>query len=903
MTEVVEELVIRLRAEVGDLRTKMGSLTSSIEGDNKRIVISSEEASAQVAVAAKESAAGMQRLGTAVTGLSGKFSLAMKGILGFWAVMEARRAVGGLIEANIAMQQIQYTLEYATGSAAAASKQLKFLDGVSQSLGINLQESGLQFAKMLSAAKGQGLSDGTIQSLYLGLAKTFDILHSKTQQQQRVMQAFSEMLTMGKIHAQQLQLMLGRDLPGVNFIQIAAHELHITQARFEQLLRTGNITAQELMPALAVGLNLAAEKGSALSSAIHGTNATLNRLHNAVFEAKSSISDALVPAIAALADATGKSLRVMVPLNTTISESRSQFRPLYDIVYTLVDAFMLLVGTVKMLGSAAVYAFVQFAAGGRRAFEAVADYSMVMVHGFELAERVVVNFAKGMSTAFVAMRESAKAALTGHFAAASGDVKEAGQSFKDAFTKTGDIHAAMGRIGNDFKDLDAASALFASVTALNQEAAGKSITGTWSSMVSKLRQVKELESHLGEVKPPNVQAQTPKMVPATAAVKAKAYLATLHTELLAAATGSKKRVELAKQEVALSIKQYGKLAPQYQLSLRDLDAAMKEHTKYARRLGEIEAAQQRQSELAKVAVEKEELGYRQQLGQIGAEKEVRSLIELESRKYQIELKALRDRIELVKEDALKRAQLVKEAEALYQKYGAKITQLNQKTVLDVRNDWIRYLSTISRAFDESIKGMIRGTTTWHRAMRHMFQSILGEFIDMAVRMGVKWIATQIALTSVTAAGAATRGAIDEQAEIKSIAIAAAAAVKRIAIKAWEVIASVYSAIAGIPYVGPFLAPVMAIAAGAYILSLASRVASAAGGWEVPSDQLAMVHKDEMILPAHIAQPLKHMAQGSGSTVNLHVHAVDGESVRRLLLGHGPELAEALTQAHRNGLFA
>ena len=47
------------------------------------------------------------------------------------------------------------------------------------------------------------------------------------------------------------------------------------------------------------------------------------------------------------------------------------------------------------------------------------------------------------------------------------------------------------------------------------------------------------------------------------------------------------------------------------------------------------------------------------------------------------------------------------------------------------------------------------------------------------------------------------------------------------------------------------------------MAAAGGIASAAGGWVVPSDQLAMVHQNEMILPANISQGLQSMISANG----------------------------------------
>jgi len=176
---------------------------------------------------------------------------------------------------------------------------------------------------------------------------------------------------------------------------------------------------------------------------------------------------------------------------------------------------------------------------------------------------------------------------------------------------------------------------------------------------------------------------------------------------------------------------------------------------------------------------------------------------------------------------------------------------------------------------------------------------------MSIKQMTHWVATQITMTAATAAGTSTRTAIEEAANKKSLISAAATAVKKILMNMWVVMTEVYSAIASIPYVGPFLAPVLAIAAGATIASWAGRVASAEGGWgNVPSDQMAMIHKNEMVLPAHLAESIRSMTGSStNSTNHFHIHAMDAGSFRDYLRENSAALAEGMLHAHRNGAFA
>jgi hypothetical protein len=77
--------------------------------------------------------------------------------------------------------------------------------------------------------------------------------------------------------------------------------------------------------------------------------------------------------------------------------------------------------------------------------------------------------------------------------------------------------------------------------------------------------------------------------------------------------------------------------------------------------------------------------------------------------------------------------------------------------------------------------------------------------------------------------------------------------------------------------------------------------SAAGGWMVPHDTLAMVHEDERILPAKYSAGLDRLVtQGAGNNFSVTINAMDAKSVRRFLLDNSGAVAEAMNRATRDG---
>jgi hypothetical protein len=99
------------------------------------------------------------------------------------------------------------------------------------------------------------------------------------------------------------------------------------------------------------------------------------------------------------------------------------------------------------------------------------------------------------------------------------------------------------------------------------------------------------------------------------------------------------------------------------------------------------------------------------------------------------------------------------------------------------------------------------------------------------------------------------------------------------------------------------------------LSSGGVIPSAAGGFAVPDGKggsLAVVHPQEMVLPAHISGGLQNMisnggandntgGQSSGDThnYNISVNAIDTRSGVQFLMSHSDAVAQSLSRARRN----
>jgi len=213
------------------------------------------------------------------------------------------------------------------------------------------------------------------------------------------------------------------------------------------------------------------------------------------------------------------------------------------------------------------------------------------------------------------------------------------------------------------------------------------------------------------------------------------------------------------------------------------------------------------------------------------------------------------------------------------------------------------MQPIQRAFDTSITGMILGTTTLQKAVANITQSIIAEFVNLGVKMVTNWIASELAMTTATEAGAGARTAAEGEGMAAGLAMKAANAIKSIVTDSAQAFGGIFAFLA--PIMGPAAAG-PAAAGEATVMAAASGIASAAGGWVVPSDQLAMVHQNEMILPANISRGLQGMISANGGTgagaspMVINVSAIDSQDVRRFFQSNGSLLVAAVNKAMRNG---
>lgn len=378
----------------------------------------------------------------------------------------------------------------------------------------------------------------------------------------------------------------------------------------------------------------------------------------------------------------------------------------------------------------------------------------------------------------------------------------------------------------------------------------------------------------------------------------------LQESLAAEERGSLARIDIARKEAELIRKHHGERSREYQSALGKIDQMHREYDDEQIQREQTLLQKKQELQLIDIEMAREATQQKRRAGQISEAQEVLALQDLERKKFEIEAAGLRERAKLYPEGSREREQLMNQLEIAEKRHGLNLMKINSGTTKAVARDWSTAFDSITDSLTLGVQAMNRGTLTWRNAMSHIAQQVYGIYSQMFRRVVLAHLSSEQAKTAGTVTASGIREGVEKGSMLKSIALTVWGALKKIAVMAYEAAAAAYNATVGIPYVGPVLAPIAAAASFAAVGMYGAAVASAAGGWDyVDRDQMAMVHKREMILPADLADRVRGitdpgMAAGGGA-IALTINAIDAKSVRRLFRENGSALVTAAHTQLRN----
>lgn len=189
-------------------------------------------------------------------------------------------ALKQIAEASIRVTQIRNQLEAATGSVAQGRVQFAFLRTETERLGLEFSTTARSYGMLLGSIKGTNVTFAEVQKIFLGFSTAARALHLSTDDVDGIFRALGQIMSKGKLQAEELRGQLGDRLPGA-FVRFAKALDMTKPGQLDDALKKGAISGDKLKNAiLEVSATLESEFASSADKASQSVEAAFNRLKN-----------------------------------------------------------------------------------------------------------------------------------------------------------------------------------------------------------------------------------------------------------------------------------------------------------------------------------------------------------------------------------------------------------------------------------------------------------------------------------------------------------------------------------------------------------------------------------------------------------------------------------------------
>ncbi len=184
------------------------------------------------------------------------------------------------------VDRLRNTLAQGVGTENV-SREMQYLSQISKQLGLDLTTAGASYGSFMAAARGTAIEGEEARKAFEAVSKAATTLGLSADQTQGALLAMQQMISKGKVQAEELNGQLGERLPGA--FQIAARAMGMTTEELDKFMSAGNLVVNSFIPKFAQQLE--EEFGAGAERAAQSMQATVNRLSTSWTELKQTLSE------------------------------------------------------------------------------------------------------------------------------------------------------------------------------------------------------------------------------------------------------------------------------------------------------------------------------------------------------------------------------------------------------------------------------------------------------------------------------------------------------------------------------------------------------------------------------------------------------------------------------------
>ena len=185
-----------------------------------------------------------------------KMSMSSRKLTRMFGLLSA--GIGGLTFVGLATQierattqlnNIEATMRVAAGSSEAAGQQIAFIREESERLGLFFPTVAKQMAQFSAAARGTSITSEELKMIFTGISEASRAMGLTAPEAEGAMKALQQMMSKGKVSAEELRQQLGERMPGS--IQIMARSLGVGTQELFKMMENGELLSDEVLPKFA----------------------------------------------------------------------------------------------------------------------------------------------------------------------------------------------------------------------------------------------------------------------------------------------------------------------------------------------------------------------------------------------------------------------------------------------------------------------------------------------------------------------------------------------------------------------------------------------------------------------------------------------------------------------------
>lgn len=361
-------------------------------------------------------------------------------------------------------------------------------------------------------------------------------------------------------------------------------------------------------------------------------------------------------------------------------------------------------------------------------------------------------------------------------------------------------------------------------------------------------------------------------------------MADLEQRKQAAQNNYAERITLAQQAHAKTAAMYGADSKEAAAAMGKVLEEKRKQVQQLQQLDDIGFQRKRDKALMDVEFDRQDAEHKLAMGLMTQEQLLVQQRQFEERMHAIKLQYLQQALLAVdpQKDPVKKAEIDAQIEQLEMQHQLRLAQISSQSVQAGTAEMRGMFGGIESSWGSTIKGMMTGTMTLAQGIKGLFRGVVDAVAGMLAQMVAKWVLQQIMMKVF---GKAT-------------------GLSTVATEAAKAGAGGVASMAAAPFPLNLSAPAFGAAMSAAAMAFAPVVASASGGFDIPKglNPMTQLHEEEMVLPAHIANPLRDsLAQGpapgqGGDGAPVVINTTGGDFI------HKRDLAKLLTTMKRDYRF-